>query len=855
MNFRDALIKQIKGTVFNGSNIKSIKKMNRSVLLCLPLALLCSLTIWSNNHLNTLYKPFSDKKGSIEGIVIDATHQVPLAYVTVVVENSLGETLTGGITDDTGYFKVNSLQEGNYRVKIQYIGFKTYTKDIRITSDNYAIQLETIVLEEDMTSLDEVTVVAEVSSIEQRVDRKVINVGKDLTTAGPTASDIMNNLPSVRVDEQSGELTFRGNQNVTVMVDGKLSNVPVAQLLKQIPSNAIKQIELITNPSAKYNPEGMSGIINIILHKNVAMGFNGSVDVGLAYQIEPKFNSALDMNYRNGKFNFYGNVSNNISKNANFGTINRIDEGVNQRFDVLSINKSALYNVGVDYYINDNNTLSVFTNQNVFEGGFLGSTFITSEVNNLVDINQHIDVDNSNNSQQYNLAYKLKLGKEGHTLDFEADHNSFDSDAFNLNTFNGFNSRPNFIEDIGVTREQSIFNLDYVRPLSETKKFEAGLEARLLTSVTDYFSDARVQNTEGAFIPNATNYDLTRDIYSGYATFGNTLDKWTYQIGLRAETVKETGIAIETDLNAGIDNTLSFTNNYFELYPSAFVTYSPSEKGTYQLSYSRRVDRPNPNQLNPLPEFTTPLVSKFGNPDLQPQFTNSIEANYTKQFEKGSVTGGVFYRAIQNEINQFILIDRDDLNRLILSFDNFDNSVSYGIEVSANLKPTAWWSINTGIDVFTRTQKSLAERLTVPTSEAGIDDIVSETVTVENVVFNARLFNNFKVTKKLSLSAFGLFRGPQEGIQFNSKSMGMVNLGMRYSFVENGTFSLNFNDVFGTMFSRFESDRPFRQEGRWNWESRTVFAGINYRFGGGKYRAMSRKQRDDNEATSDGGMF
>jgi outer membrane receptor protein involved in Fe transport len=511
--------------------------------------------------------------------------------------------------------------------------------------------------------------------------------------------------------------------------------------------------------------------------------------------------------------------------------------------------------VGVDYYINNNNTLSVFTNQNVFNGGFVGDTFITSEVNNLLDISQNIDGDNNNNSQQYNLAYKLKLNKEDHTLDFEADHNIFDSDAFNVNTFNGFNTRPNFIEDIGIKREQSIFNLDYVNPLSETKKLEAGLEARLLNSVTDYFSDARVQNIDGDFIPNATNYDLTRDIYSGYATFGNKIDKWTYQVGLRAENVRETGIAIETDLNAGSDNSLTFTNNYFELYPSAFVTYAPSEKGTYQLSYSRRVDRPNPTQLNPLPQFTTPLVSRFGNPDLKPQFTNSIEANYTRQFEKGSVTGGVFYRVINDEINEFINIDRDDLNRLILSFDNFDNSVSYGVEVSASLKPTAWWSINTGIDMFSRSQKSIAERLTVPTNEAGVDDIIRETVTVENLVFNARLFNNFKVTKKLSLSAFGLFRGPQDGIQFNSKAMGTVNLGLRYSFVENGTFSLNFNDIFGTMFSRFESDRPFRQVGNWNWESRTIFAGINYRFGGGKYRAMSRKERDDNEAKSNGGIF
>lgn len=795
-----------------------------------------------------------NNKGSVEGVVIDSKLNEPLPYVTVIIENIAGETITGGITDSEGKFKVNSLDEGTYRVKIQYIGFKPYTKEISINSQNNAVDLETIALEEDLTALDEVVVVAEVSTIEQRVDRRVINVGKDLTTSGPTASDIMNNLPSVTVDQQSGELSFRGNQNVTVMVDGKLSNVPVAQLLKQIPSNAIKQIELITNPSAKYNPEGMSGIINIILHKNVAMGFNGSTNVGLGYQIEPKFNSAIDLNYRTGKFNFYGNLSNNVSKNDNFGSINRIEEGVNQNFDLLNKNNSQLYKVGLDIYLNDRNTVSFFTNQNIFTGGLLGDTFIINQTNPSLDIEQNFNADNDNTSQQYNLAYKLELDTEGQTIELEADHNIFESDAQNFNAFSGSNARPNFFEDTRVNREQTIVNIDYENPLSETKKLEAGLEARLLNSVTDYFSDARSQNSVGQFIPSATNYDLTRDIYSAYTTFGNKLEKWTYQIGLRAESVQETGIAKEIDLAVNSENTLSFTNDYFELYPSAFVTYTPTEKGTYQLSYSRRVDRPNANQLNPLPEFTTPLVSQFGNPNLQPQFTNSVEANYTKQIKKGSITAGVFYRFIKDEINQFLFIDRDDLNRLIISFDNFNNSIAYGIEASTNLKPTGWWSINASMDVFSRSQKSIAERLTVPSNVATVDDIVRETRTVDNIVFNARIFNNFKVSEKLSFSAFGLFRGPSDGIQFNSRSMGMVNLGMRYNFVENGTFSLNVNDLFGTMFARFESDVPFSQVGRWNWESRTVFAGINYRFGGGKYRAMSRKQRDDNES-DDGGMF
>jgi len=819
------------------------------------IASLGSIAQPSAEDISTQTKSYLENNGSVQGLVIDAKLNEPLPYVTVIIENNAGETLTGGITANDGSFKVNNLAEGAYNVKIQYIGFKSYTKKIEISKSSPTVNLGTIALEEDIASLDEVVVVAEVSTIQQKVDRKVINVGKDLTTAGPTASDIMNNLPSVSVDEQSGALSFRGNENVTVMVDGKISSVPVAQLLKQIPSNAIKQIELITNPSAKYNPEGMSGIINIILHKNVTVGFNGSIDVGLAYEVEPKFNSSLNMNYRTGKFNFYGTFSNNISKNDNFGSFLRIDDTIEQEFDLLFGRKSQLYKVGLDVYINEKNTLSIFTNQNIYDGKIFGDTFIKNLNLPTLDIRQNFDAIEDNYSQQYNLSYKFKFDKENHTLELEADHNIFESDSQNNNTFFGNITRPNYLEETNSDREQSIINLDYVNPLSETAKLEAGLEARLFNSVTNYFSDARSQNELGEFIPSSTNYDFTRDIYSAYATFGNKFEKWTYQVGVRAETVEEQGIALETDLTANTQNTLVFKNEYFEIYPSAFFTYSPSEKGTYQMSYSRRVDRPNPGQLNPLPEWTTPLVSQFGNPNLQPQFTNSIEANYTRQIEKGSITAGVFYRIIQDEINQYLFIDRDDLNRIIMSSDNFDNSTAYGIEASANIRPTKWWSVNASMDVFSRTQKSIAERLTVPANEATPDDIVSENVTVENVAFNGRLFNNFKVNDKLSFSAFGLYRGPQDGIQFNSKAMGMVNLGMRYNFVENGTISLNVNDIFDTMKAQFESERPYRQEGNWNWESQTVFVGINYRFGGGNYRALSRKQRDANEAEGGGGLF
>ncbi|MDB9783276.1 TonB-dependent receptor, partial [Winogradskyella sp.] len=353
------------------------------------------------------------KNGSISGRVLDAELNAPLPYVNVIIKDVSDKIITGSITNADGTFKIDKIPEGTIKVEIKFIGYKTITKLINLGKNSYNIDVGDILLAESAEALDEVTIVAETSTIQQKIDRKIINVGKDLTTSGPTASDIMNNIPSVNVDQQTGAIALRGNQNVQVMIDGKLSNIPAAQLLKQIPSTSIKQIELITNPSAKYNPEGMSGIINIILHKNVNVGFNGNLNLGLGYQLAPKFNSSIDMNYRNGKLNFYGSYGNNISDNINTGQLNQTQSNLFQTFDITDKNNSHLYKVGLDYYINDKNTFSIFTNQNVFSGGALGETAVIFNENMANNQLQVFDNNNDNYSQQYNVNYKLDFDDEG----------------------------------------------------------------------------------------------------------------------------------------------------------------------------------------------------------------------------------------------------------------------------------------------------------------------------------------------------------------------------------------------------------------------------------------------------------
>ncbi len=811
----------------------------------LLLAFFCYAIIFANSA-----DPETDLKiGSVSGKVVDKTLNQPIAYAAIVIKSrDESGAVTGGITQEDGTFEVKDLPQGELTFEVQFIGYRTHSQPITISRKNRKLDLGTIVLEEEAEELSGVEVVGERTTIEQKIDRKVINVGKDLTTAGATASDIMNNIPSVNVDQQTGELSLRGNSNVRVMVDGKLSNVPVAQLLRQIPSTSIKSIELITNPSAKYNPEGMSGIINIVLHKNANIGFNGTLNTGLTKGQEAKFNSSLDLNYRNGKFNLYGNYGNNIGKYVNNGFIFRTVENSEQIFDFFDNNKSHLYKLGVDFFLNDNNTISFFTNQNRYNGEFDGITDVLYYDDLARNTTQFFNSVQENSSEQYNFDYKMKFKKEGHNIELEVDYNKFKNDEDADFKSTGTTVFPNYKDFVDTKRTQTIANLDYVNPLDSISKLEVGLEARIFETNVDYASTGLSFNSNGNLIPTpTTDFVYGMDIYSAYATFGQNYKKWSYQAGIRVEDVE-----VKADTNA----VRAFTDNYTQIYPSAFLTYSPSEKNQFQLSFSRRVDRPGLSQVNPIREWATPLISSFGNPNLVPQFTNSYEANYTRRFEKGSVTGGVFYRTIKDEINRAVYVDRLDLNKMILTYDNFDNTSAYGIEISTNYKPLKWWSINGSFDLFSQTQRGITERLVGSNSTATVDDIVIERLEVQNTGWNLRMNNSFKASKKLTFQLFGFYRGRNQNIQFKIKPMYFVNTGARYSFAKGkGTFSLNFNDVFNTMRFAFDATNPYVQNGQFNWESQNVYVGLSYMFGSGKNRASQRKRRDDNTKKGSGGIL
>ena len=779
-----------------------------------------------------------ENTGSISGKVIDKNSKNPLSYVNISIIKE-GKNITGGITQDNGNFSIKNLVLDNYSIEFQFIGYKKKVVSITLNSSSRSIDMNTISLEEEAVQLEGVEIVREKSTYEQKIDRKIINVGKDLISTGATAGEILNNIPSVSVDAQTNAISLRGNENVRVLIDGKPTNIDPAQLLKQIPSASIKQIELITNPSAKYNPEGMSGIINIVLNKNANRGFNASINSGITFAKTPKVNSSFDMNYKVGKFNFYGNYGFNHGLQKNHGFVNSHQPNAEKTvaFDFGNKNISHLYKIGIDYYLNDFNTLSIYTNQNIFLSSGNSTTTVDYQSNAISDIIQTNNSYNNNPSGTYNLDFKHKFKKEGENIEFEANYNrNKGAENSRFETFTNTNDIT-YLNDITNINDNTKINLDYTNPLPKDAKLETGLETRIENANNNFNKDLSYNS----------DFHYERKIHSAYATFGKQWKKWGYQVGARFEnyTADAKFNAVDTQDSNGNGNTTeiiakTFNDQINTIYPSGYLSYKFSDNNTFNFNYSRRVDRPSIGQVNPIREWSTPTVSSVGNPYLKPQFTNSFELNYTRKTKIGSISSVVFYRMITDEITRLVTIDPNDNNRNILSYANFKDNNSYGAEISANLDFTKWWSANIGTDIYFKKIRGTIE---------------SQFIEKDVSVFNGRINNTFKATKNLRFQLFEMYRGQEQGLQFLRKNMTKLDVGASYNILKgSGTISARASDIFNTMNFSFDGTLPYKQEGAFYWESRSVYLGFNYRFGGGKNAALLRKQRDNNE-TQGGGMM
>ncbi|MEN8227772.1 MAG: outer membrane beta-barrel family protein [Bacteroidota bacterium] len=786
--------------------------------------------------------------GLITGIVVDASSREPMPYVNVVVKNSGDSILTGGITDDQGNFEIEAVPEGNNKVEILFIGYEKITREIDVTRAQSKHHLSTITLNESTLELEEVVVRGELSTVTQKIDRKVINVGKDLTSTGTTASELLNNVQSVSVDGQTGNITLRGNENVKILVDGRPTNVSAAQLLQQIPSSSIKSIELITNPSAKYSPEGMSGIINIVLYKNATLGLNGSINGGLTVGKNVKYNGALDLNYRKGKVNLFANYGGRTGKSEGGGEVIRTDNASYSDFSNRNDNSSHLLKVGADLYLNRSNAFSFYTTQNLYDG-FRGATTLIyfEEILESENLSENLK---DNHTGTYNLNFKHDFGKAGHNIEIEASHSLTDQkeDANYVQTMDPDDHTSNYIDKIHNDVTSTVINLDYTNPLSENAKLEMGLETRYSGTENQYNTDRHqfLYDDNNMMIPDGNGGFLTapmahssfvydRNIYSAYTNYSQQFGKLSMQVGVRVEQYE-----VEALFYQG-EESENYRDDRITAYPSAFFTYTPGEKNQFQVSYSRRVDRPGIGQVNPIrSSWSSPLLVFVGNPELTPQFTNSYEINYTRRLKKGSLSLGTFYRRIDHNIIRYSNTDPLDENRVEITYVNAEGENRYGIEMSGMVRPAGWWNINGSFDLYSQQMTGYA---------------FGNYVEVSSMAANVRMNNTFNITENLSLQLFGMYRGGNEIIQWKIKPRWMVNSGVSLKvFQKKGTLSLRINDVFNTMRFRFESTNFYPSVGGFHWESRTAYLGYAHNFGRGDFKARRRRVRDNNELSGSGGF-
>ncbi|MCB9000543.1 MAG: TonB-dependent receptor [Bacteroidales bacterium] len=702
----------------------------------------------------------------ISGKVIDEASKKPIEYATVAIYSATDSSLISGtVTDANGLFKINGLSKGEYYLQVNFIGFeKKITQKISLSNRKASIDLGEIGLKPANVELEGVVVKGEKSRVEYKIDKKVINVDKDLTSKGGTAATALENTPSVQVDTE-GNVTLRGSSNFTVLIDGKPTALKGSDALKQIPAAAIKQIEVITNPSAKYDADGQAGIINIIMEKNKMLGLNGNVSV--SYGNAHKRTGNILLNYRLKKVNFFGGIdfNDNVSHldldmnnytMLNSDTLRSLNDGVQ-----MNQNYNFSYKGGMDIDFNENNSMSVSGNvgNQSYDRGVNSNikSWYIPLTNDMYSASRNInDVSGFVTGANADFTHKFT---ENHTLSFSGTFSSWNGP--DKNTLDYYSTNSDFENFVVASRikyrkddynYQARFNVDYSKQIKEGK-FEAGVQYRYEHRNEDYVFQNYDVNTDTWTVNSNFTYDLRykNPIYSGYATYSNKLWSIDYQVGVRSEY---------------FDRKITHSNSSdpivyskFMLYPSLHFSKNFNDKHQLQLSYSRRVNRPMPFLLNDIPQYIDTLNIFMGSPYMKPEYTDSYEFNYRVSLAKVTISAQSYYR---NTTNVFAAIRtmRDD-GVMIHQYTNADRETAFGEELGVDFKVAKWWQLSTGGNLYHYT----------------LDATVNSTARDQQVnTWDARLISNFNLKWGTRIQAVGYYRAPSVDANGDVSDFYVVNL-------------------------------------------------------------------------------
>jgi len=767
-------------------------------------------------------KPHSLPKVHVTGTVIDKDSQQGLEYATLVFTPVNRKHITGGITDKQGKFDIE-VPKGAYVISIEFISFKTKKlPELKITKD---IDLGTIILTPDMEALDEVEIIAEKSTVEIHLDKKIYNVGRDMTVKGGNASDVLDNVPSVTVDVE-GNVSLRGNESVRILIDGKpsgLVGMNSTDALRQLPAEAIQKVEVITSPSARYEAEGTAGIINIILRKSKAQGFNASTTFTVGYHENAGISG--NINYRGEQFNLFSNLGYNHKEspgNAHFENVSKLtNTTTNEEFREYLRGRNRLnINLGLEYYLSKNSSVT----GSVLYKNSLGTTKVANDgfkydsyQNISLETNRSEDEDSTNNLIEYAFNFTQKFKTHGHKLTFDLKYQDGSDDENSIITDTTIfpDNTTNSLEKI-TTLEQGnrlLIKSDYVLPIGKDKQFEAGFQSSLKNTNTDYKVEI---NTEGIYVTNedvSNILDYKENISALYTQYGNKFGKFSALLGLRMEY---TDIDIQV---TGID--LNVTKKYTQLFPTANLSYELQENENITLGFNRRIRRPRSRHMSPFPTRSSTTNIFQGNPDLDPIFTNAVDIAYFKKWSKITFTTSVYYQHAENAF-QYVREDSgmtndDGIPIIITTPINLNDENRIGAEFSINYNPAKWLRLSNSFNFYQFETNGVYNTIDYGTkSQSWFNRFSSKIKLFDKVDFQSTLF----------------YRGPYKSAVSNRKGLLMANLAFSKDvFKDKGTLSLNVSDLFNTRKRQMETYYDtFTNYTEYQWRERQINLNFTYRF-------------------------
>jgi len=786
-------------------------------------------------------------KLDVDGTIIEKSNNQPLEFATIIFKPEKGDNVFGGLTNEKGKFKIE-VAEGTYNISIEFLSFKTITyKNITINQDK---NLGTIYIEEDAQTLDEVELIAEKSTVEIRLDKKIYNVGKDMTVKGGTASDVLDNVPSVTVDAD-GVVSLRGNENVRILINGKpsgLVGLNDTQALQQFPAEAIKSVEVITSPSARYDAEGTAGIINIILRQEETLGFNGSATLSAGYP--DYYGFSTNLNYRLEKVNFFTNIgySDRTSPgNSNFYTEYFSPDVANpflkENIDYIRKGNDLNTNFGLEYFLTEKSSITgsflyrISDDENTSDNNT--NAFDENMVLNYSKIRKE-DQEEKDEVIQYSLNYTHNYTKNGHklTFDFQFEENTEDEFSFITNqqtfpiSFNELSEKINSDDD----QQRLLFQGDYVLPIEKNQQFEAGFRSTINDQSTDY--EFYNEDLNGDFILNENVSNIfiyDENIHAFYSQYGNKYGKFSVLFGLRLES---TNIAVKIE---GED--LDFKKEYTNLFPTLNLAYEITENENITFGYNRRISRPRSRFINPFPSQSSQTNIFQGNPDLDPSISNGIDLGYYKNWNVINFNTSIYYN---HAINVFQFITEDTGEETSEGFPiirrtpiNLATNDRYGYEFSLNYTPIKQWRFSTSFNFYNST---------IIGEYDGVD------YGSENISWFARFSSKIVLPAEIDWQTTMMYRGPYENSQSKSEGMFMANMAFSKDILKNNaTISFNIDDLFNTRKRQTETfTETFHSNSEFQRRERSFKLSFSYRFKQKKKRERSGEMNAGDDGGFDG---